>query len=132
MRTLSVRILTLLVAVAVLLSSGVGGRTQYFCRMMDRVMSECCCKGKQQRADQHKAGIEAADCCKRIAPSTHAAVAATRDSVASIPQAQVVATLSTFDWTLPAAQQSITLPVLARGPPDTGPPLFIAHCALLI
>jgi hypothetical protein len=132
MRLLRVRILALLAVIAMALPGGASSRAQYFCRMMERVMPSCCCGGERQSQRLERATVvRAADCCERIAPSSHAGTAAVRDASAPIETWALVATLPEIarvafnsSWT------DVPVP-RAQAPPGVGPPLFLKHCVLL-
>ncbi|MGC4087758.1 MAG: hypothetical protein QM756_07645 [Polyangiaceae bacterium] len=126
--------IVLLAAFVALLWVAAFDRAPFFCRMMERAVPRCCCAAaKAFRTPSSEKTIEAPDCCERIAPATRATVAARSDSAAQLAGPLVaLSTLPSVAVALPAAQRSGAFPAMARAPPAIGPPLFIAHCSLLI
>ena len=123
-----------LTALAVLIAGSGFVRAQYFCRMMNRVVSStCCCSKAAAHHDEPSYGPEArdTDCCQKIAANE-------RSSVASASKTDgVVPPLAASEAPAPVIKVHaprlavVELPVRARAPPALGPPLFIAHCRLL-
>jgi hypothetical protein len=131
MRSVLARLLPLLAAVVVLLTLAAPDREHYFCRMMGQVLPECCCAEAHAAPAVSAVTVRPVGCCERIAPSKHTGVASVKDHAVSVSPAALLAVLPSFTHAAPGARVGVTLPALARAPPSIGPPLFIAHCALL-
>ncbi|MEO8901774.1 MAG: hypothetical protein ABI488_08115 [Polyangiaceae bacterium] len=134
MRTVRLRIIALLAAVLVLMSGAASARTQYLCHMTGRVVGACCCAsaGSPRAATQLTARLRAADCCERVVTAGRAAVTGTRDLLNRVSAASLFAVLPAYVLVQPAARVIGLAPRSSRAPPRLGPPLFVAHCALLI
>jgi hypothetical protein len=133
MHSLRLRIVALLVGLATVLPGGAFVRPHYFCRMMDRVMAAPCCEAEREvRETRREDQISAPDCCVRVETSARDVAAAAREALAEVPVASLVATIAE-PFSVPlAVGRSAPRRARARAPPSVGPPLFIAHCALLI
>jgi hypothetical protein len=130
------RLAALFVAVVTLLSTTAFGRVLYECRMSGLVASKCCCAaegsgGRLEEDRSRQPELERDGCCKLTAddagrvPST-----AGPESLQVLPAA--VAEKLWFAWGLEAAvDQQACAVANARGPPASGPPLFLRHCSLL-
>lgn len=127
--------LQLLLLLAVLLGLGSGARFaegSFFCRMMGRAVTECCCAHEAPRAQAtHAAEMSAADCCERLSQAAHNGVAVRHDAGVQTPYAPVMLPLTWFEYPVRAVPLVSSRPALARAPPGLGPPLFIKHCAIL-
>jgi hypothetical protein len=99
--------------------------------MMGQVLPECCCAEAHAKPDASATSVRPVGCCERIAPSKHTGVASIRERALSVSPAALLAVLPSFHHAAPGARVEVALPALARAPPAIGPPLFIAHCALL-
>ena len=132
MRTLRAQLIAALTVVAVLLPGSAFARTQYFCRMMNRVVATCCCEGADRHEEETSIPeVRATDCCQKIAAGSQSVVAAVSNSDFSVPPAAVVDASMPTVLIAPANFQFVAPSIQARAPPAIGPPLFIAHCALL-
>ena len=133
MRSVAARLQLLLVALVVLLAAAASDRAHYFCKMMDRAMAECCCAGAANSAEEAgAAAVRGTDCCERLVPSTHAVVAASHDVTPGVFTASFVSLPPWFEYPTRTLRVLETTPAAARAPPAIGPPLFLAHCSLLI
>ncbi|MEO7033787.1 MAG: hypothetical protein ABI548_07885 [Polyangiaceae bacterium] len=134
MRAVRLRIIALLAAVLVLMSGAASARTQYVCHMTGRVVGACCCASAASplTATHLTARLRAADCCQRIVTAGRAAVTATHAVWNSVAAAPLLAVLPAYVSVQPAARVIGLTPRSSRAPPRRGPPLFVAHCALLI
>jgi hypothetical protein len=128
------RALAFLTACVVALPVLALGQGPFFCRSMERVMSSCCCQHEGPSAHERDAGsprLERAACCVRIEATTGSA--ALRPAAALLDAPLLVALGPAFEPVpTPAARALGSSHVQARAPPDTGPPLFIQNCSLLI
>jgi hypothetical protein len=130
MRWLGVRLQLLLTALLLLGVLVVADRSHYVCKMMGRAVAQCCCAGAHEPRIERAVAARSPDCCELIAASKQpfAAQAAPPPSL-PLP----LATLLPVDALPTPAFQLLDAPrPSARAPPALGPPLFIAHCTLLI
>ena len=126
------RIFALCAAIALMLPAGATARPHYFCRMMERVRSSCCCAAERSEHEaERRAQVRGQDCCERVIAPTRAGASAASDATIDVPVAAVVAMLSAYEWLQRPLSVARAAERQARGPPGVGPPLFIAHCALL-
>jgi hypothetical protein len=132
MRTLRAQLIAALTVVAVLLPGSAFARTQYFCRMMNRVVATCCCEGADRHEERSASPeVRATDCCQKIAAESRSVAAAVSKTDFSVPAAVVVDAPTPLIPAAPASFAVVAPSIQARAPPAIGPPLFIAHCALL-
>jgi hypothetical protein len=125
-----VRLLTLLVVASLLVSVSGFARVVYVCRMSGRVGAACCCAAQKHTPSKAPA-LRRADCCeaKAIAGGERLA-SGTAELPAVAPPALAVVLPALLPPRLPALKVGFP-PPRSRGPPDTGPPLYIKHCTLL-
>jgi hypothetical protein len=136
MLALRARIFALLAAIALMLPSGAAARAAYFCRMMERVMPSCCCRGAHAahaaREEARQAKASSPDCCERFGtPSRAPASAAACDAALQVPSAALLSLLPIDVVFAAPALVGAERGSQARAPPRGEPPLFIVHCALL-
>lgn len=130
------RLLALLALVLVAMPLGAVAREQYFCRVMGRVTTGCCCaqaaaKARVLARSDDGACIQRQDCCARIQESRGAAPAL-RDAALRMPVAVDAMATAVFFVPEPAPMGLLLADaVQARAPPPTGPPLYLKNCALL-
>jgi len=135
MRALWARPLALVTALLLALPLALG-QTQYFCRMMERVMAhQCCCSHGSEvvEAPPSKAPeIKAQDCCERV-HSKHQKAAASLSDGNSRVFFPTLAYVESFDLALeaPLVHLSPIEPRQARAPPSPPLKLFLKHCSLL-
>ncbi|HEY8946871.1 MAG TPA: hypothetical protein VIM73_21660 [Polyangiaceae bacterium] len=126
------RLLIVAAAVLVALPLGAFPRTRHLCRWMGEITKSCCCVSQDDRARPE--AIEAfrdPDCCKLIT-SSNDGTPATRDAAPPLVAAlTTVGALPRIELAAPS-ESLVRAPPQARGQPAVGPPLFLAHCALLI
>jgi hypothetical protein len=132
MRSVAARLQLLLVALVVLLTAAASDRAHYFCNMMDRAMAECCCAGAPDSAAEAGVAVRGTGCCERIVPSTHAVVAASQDAAPGVLATSLISLPPLLEYPTRSFRVLETTPAAARAPPAIGPPLFLAHCSLLI
>jgi len=133
MQQLGARLRLLLAALIVLLAAAASDRSHYFCTMMGRAVAECCCASERSQQRSRHASVRASDCCERLtaarqpvaAPSSHPALP-------DFAVAALLTTLPSVECPEPSFRLAPALSAPARAPPALGPPLFLAHCALLI
>jgi hypothetical protein len=127
----------LVLLVAVLLAPLGSGFAQprYFCHMLDRVVSSCCCDAERGR-ESSGCEVRAAsgDCCERIAPLANSPPGhPASEAAGSMPPALLAIVLPQPDYGFARGSVESVRVRRARGPPPgVRPPLFIAKCALLI
>jgi hypothetical protein len=131
-RSLVLRTIAWLAAAIVLLSDEAAPKTQYFCHMMGRVVASCCCAGEDGASKvECRAEARAPDCCERIeSRKGHALPAAPEKATSGLSPVA----LSVLPECVPPPPRRAPVARLreARAPPAVGPPLFLAHCAILI
>lgn len=133
MRAVAARLQLLLVALVVLSAATAADRAHYFCKMMGRAMAECCCAGAPASAEQTAApAVRAPDCCQRLVPAKQPVVAASQDAVPALLSASFTSLRAWSEFPTHGFRVLVTTPAAARAPPALGPPLFLAHCTLLI
>jgi hypothetical protein len=131
MRRVSLRLLAFLVTLLVALPSLASARTHYFCRGMERVLSERCCAHEAPAKPFEGTEVRAVDCCETVAAAAHAGSAALTEPPKHVPPFALVASLPTFTVAaIPSSGASTPVPH-AQAPPGLGPPLFLKHCSLL-
>ena len=131
MRAVRARIFALLAALVLLLPGGASARTQYYCQMLGRVVASCCCETATARqAPGAPQELQAADCCQRISASTRSASLGAREAFQGIALAVLPNALSIAFARCPQGDTG-TCTELTQAPLAIGPPLFVAHCALL-
>jgi hypothetical protein len=134
-RTL-LRILAFVAAVLVALPSVAAPRAQYFCHMSGRVVDSSCCAPGSHEVSAPASTSEAqvlSNCCERLTPVKHSVPGKTSDTVHRLPTSDWVAVLCETPTSSIAPRELVTdAAPSARAPPELGPPLFIANCALLI
>lgn len=134
------RLASALLALVVLIASGIPGAVAYLCRMDGQVHTDHCCpKDQAELASDGASELRQGDCCElRLSEAGYHAAQAEAASrllqpawmVATLPAAPVVVALTSQRWA--------ALPE-ARGPPDGGEtphwdraPLFAQNCRYLI
>jgi hypothetical protein len=128
---LSARLIAVVTALSVLVPGGASARTQYFCRMMNRVVATCCCDQRSSVRDAGGPEVRSPECCEPLSTVVRSVPAAAPTTEVSIPPAAYVATASA---PLPVPKRTyarVSAPPRARAPPSLRPPLFIANCSLL-
>jgi hypothetical protein len=135
MRPLRVQLIAVLTALAVLLPGSAIARTQFFCRMMNRVVATCCCDSDADTQSRDDASsvpqVRASDCCEKITTAARSAAVRVLATDYSVPPAALTATVLTPVYVFPKTVATLTLPAQARAPPGVGPPLFILNCSFL-
>jgi hypothetical protein len=131
MRPLRAQLIAVLTVLAVLLPGSVFARTEYFCRMMNRVVATCCCDADSGHDPSYAAQVRSTDCCERITTGTRSATLKATGNEFSIPSLAIPATVLAPAYVFPRVVHALVSPRQARAPPGVGPPLFIMHCSLL-
>ncbi|HEX7672282.1 MAG TPA: hypothetical protein VF395_21950 [Polyangiaceae bacterium] len=134
MRPLRVQLIALVTALAVLLPGSAFARTQFFCRMMNRVVATCCCDTDATSSEDVgcQPQVRTTDCCEKVATRARSAPAARAlDTDFSVPPAVLTATVPAHVYVFPEAVGTLTRMAQARAPPGVGPPLFLLNCSLL-
>ena len=132
MRAVRARIFALFAALVMLLPSGASARSQYYCRMMGRIVASSAC---DEEAAGKTAGpaqeLQLADCCQRLLSSSRSASLGTLEAVHNVaPAASVAAPPQPFVvGLLPDSGRFCA--ESTQAPLAIGPPLFIVHCAFL-
>src|SRR6478735_2440138 len=132
MRAVRARIFALFAALALLLPSGASARTQYYCRMMGRIIGAVSC---DREAASHAVSpakqLEDADCCQRLTSSSRSASLGTRDALGGFAVAPLLApSFQPFGVCPDEAARDLCFES-TQAPLAIGPPLFIVHCAFL-
>ena len=131
MRVVRARIFALLAALVMLLPSGASARTQYYCRMMGRVVASSAC---DHEAASKPAGptqeLQLVDCCQRLSSSSRSASLGTLAAVQQVAPAASVPASAAFAVGLVPDSGSFCAQS-TQAPLAIGPPLFIVHCAFL-
>jgi len=131
MRAVRARIFALFAALVMLLPSGASARTQYYCRMMGRIVaSSACDKEAASKADSPARELQPADCCQRVSSSGRSASLGTLDAVHDVAPAASVAAPQLFVVSLLRDSDGFCAEA-TQAPLAIGPPLFIVHCAFL-
>lgn len=137
MRALWTRTLALVTAALLALPLTVLGQTQYFCRMMARIMLDrCCCQVSDAsaafEAPPRAPEIKAQDCCERV-QGKHQKAAASLSDGGSRVSSPALATVESLDLSVEAPFVHLTsiAPRQARAPPPQPLKLFLKHCSLL-
>ena len=131
MRAVRARIFALLAALVMLLPSGASARTQYYCRMMGRIVaSSACDQDVASKSARPSPELRLADCCQRLTSSSRSASLGSLEAVHEVAPAAFVTALQTF--LLGSSRDSDGFCAEStQAPLAIGPPLFIVHCALL-
>src|SRR5947209_6527361 len=97
MRAVPARIFALFAALVMLLPSGASARTQYYCRMMGRIVASSACDEKAaSKAASPAQELQLPDCCQRLSSSTRSASLGTLEAVHDVAPAASVAAPQAF------------------------------------
>jgi len=131
MRAVRARIFALFAALVMLLPSGASARTQYYCRMMGRIVASSACDNEAAaKAASPAQELQLADCCQRLSSSSRSASLGTLEATHDVaPAASVAATQPFVVGRLRDSDGFCA--ESTQAPLAIGPPLFIVHCALL-
>jgi hypothetical protein len=114
-----------------LLPSGASARTQYYCRMMGRVVaSSACDEEAASKAASPARELQPADCCQRLSSASRSASLGTLEALNDVAPAVSVAAAQPFVVGLLRHSDGFCAES-TQAPLAIGPPLFIVHCALL-
>ena len=132
MRAIPARLLALLAALVLLLPSAASTRTQYYCRMMGRIIDSVGCNdGARSKATSPIQRLQREDCCQRLSSANRSASLGTQNAVIDVaPGAEVAAAFHPCPDRLNRDPVSFCAES-TQAPLAIGPPLFIVHCALL-
>jgi len=121
-------------ALALLVPAPLFARTQYVCHMIERVVTSRCCAGEHRSHDITPApSVRSRDCCERIPAQAKSPVLGTFEQPQDLGAPACVGVPPETPYVVPIAAAAEVPRQVARAPPTpSGPPLFIAHCALLI
>ena len=132
MRRVRAQIFALLAALLLLLPGGVSAYAQYYCPMLGQVVESCCCKSQvAAQAARPSQRLEVADCCQRLSSASHAAPFGTHDALQGVATAALLFTLAAPQRVTPSLGARSACTESTQAPLAIGPPLFVAHCALL-
>lgn len=113
------------------------GQSQYFCRMMERVMQgPCCCRSSDasESVDRATSSVEikGQDCCERV-QGKHQKAAASLSDAGARTFAPTLAYVEPLDLAIeaPFVHLDAVEPRQARAPPPRPLKLFLKHCSLL-
>lgn len=130
---LRAQIAALLVALLALAPVTAHASARHFCRMLERVVDDCCCAVEPTfAAPDSEPEVRSPDCCVRLEQGSLPSAEMTRNSVA--PMAALAAVPP------PEAHLFVPTPGVVLGAvaeeddvaPARGPPLYLEHCAFLI
>src|SRR5690606_22506986 len=129
------RLWALVLATLLVVPSGALAKAAQLCSMTGERTFSCCCaaaKSKARKSAKQLAGqprVQADDCCESCERPETAGVLST--SAAGAFTAALLERVTVED--LVSAWRTVEPGRFAwsRGPPSTGPPLFIKHCSLL-
>lgn len=114
-----------------LLPSGASARTQYYCRMMGRVVaSSACGEVAASKAASPAQEFQLEDCCQRLSSSSRSASLGTREAVHDVAPSASVAAAQRF-VVGPLSDSDGLCAESTQAPLAIGPPLFIVLCAFL-
>lgn len=137
MRAFWTRTLALVAASMLTLPLAVLGQSQYFCRMMERVMQGPCCCHASDASEAVEAApgapeIKAQGCCERVQGKHQKAAASLSDGSARtfVPTLAYVEPLD-LSIEAPFVHLAPIEPRQARAPPPPPLKLFLKHCSLL-
>lgn len=132
MHAVRARIFALLAAWVMLLPSGASAHTEYYCRMMGRIVAHSAC-GEELVAQPASAvrELQPADCCQRLSSASRNAALGTRAAVPGITTAALATVAQFFVTASPLLAVRGRCAEATQAPLAIGPPLFLAHCALL-
>ena len=132
MRAVRARIFALFAALVMLLPSGASARTQYYCRMMGRIVGSISCDNEAaSQAASPVQQIQEADCCQQLSSASRSVSLGTREAVGGVTAVVLVATVSQ-PFGVGLHQDTGNLCAEStQAPLAIGPPLFIVHCAFL-
>ena len=125
------RILALLAALVMLLPSGASARTEYYCRMMGRIVASSACDEHAAKVSRPVSALRAEDCCQRITSASRSAVPGTREAVRDVAHAALATAVSRGFVVGLRGERGSVCAETTQAPLAIGPPLFIVHCALL-
>jgi hypothetical protein len=132
MRVVPARIFALFAALIMLLPGAASARTQYYCSTMGRVMASCCCDTDTvSQAPSATQELQATDCCQRLTSANRSASPGTRDAVRGVLAPALLSTLPEPFRLSPHSDTGSSCAEVTQAPLAIGPPLFVAHCALL-
>ena len=127
------RLAASLLTLTMLVTSAMTGGVAYLCLMDGQVRSVCCCKTPPAEAYKECARVERAnDCCEVRVTEADLQPARVERTERQTQSPAVVATLPIVAQVPKPASRDANPPLGARGPPETGPPLFVRNCSYLI
>jgi hypothetical protein len=134
MRSRGHRLLLLLALAFWLLPVQALASASYFCRMMDRAVSSCCCAGKarlhERKAPSLGAEVRASSCCERL-QHTVPNLPSLRGAAVEVPAASVLALVPAGLCTTRAPVTGLNAVVVQARAPPPAPGLFLRNCVLL-
>jgi len=130
MRAVRAQIFALFAALVMLLPSGASARTEYYCRMMGRVVASSACNKEAAKAASPAQQLQPEDCCQRLSSSSRSASLGTLEAVHDVAPAASVTAPPPFVVGLLRDSGSVCAES-TQAPLAIGPPLFVVHCAFL-
>lgn len=133
MRRLPTRLLALIVAAMLLAPASALMEVVYFCKMSGAIGSRCRCAHPNEppSADSYGPTADRPDCCEARLTGGMNVVASASGLPAGVGPA-VLAREMTIAELIERGQPGIVVgQAVARGPPHTGPPIYLEHCSLL-
>lgn len=130
MRTFWLPLLCLVALLAVAVPSWRGGGG-FLCRMSARVVASCCCQAAAIAAPKSAAAqAERMSCCRAVQGDERATAASVRENRSDGPAAVLRESESPVVLSRPSSVRDSGLRCTQAAP--RGPPLFMAHCSLLL
>src|SRR5882724_7500333 len=132
MRAVRARIFALLAALVMLLPSGASARTQYYCRMMGRIVASSSCGNEgASQAPSRAQELQAADCCQRLSSSSRSSSVGTRQALRGVAAAALLTRIDQPSEMDRLNDTGSSCAESTQAPLAIGPPLFVLHCSLL-
>jgi hypothetical protein len=133
MRAVRARIFALLAALLMLLPGGAWARTQFYCPMMGHIVASCCDETDAlSQAPSAAPQLRVADCCQRLSSSNQGASLGTHEAFQEVAAAALPSTRPpSFGLSPREGDTGSSCAEATQAPLAIGPPLFVAHCALL-
>lgn len=116
-----------------LLPGGTWARSHYYCPMMGRIVAACCDEtDAASQAPSAAPQLQVADCCQRLSPANRSASLGTSEAYRGVAAAAIPITLwPSFEPSPRGDDTGSSCAEATQAPLAIGPPLFVAHCALL-
>jgi hypothetical protein len=126
-------VVALIAAVTLLAPATALAGVVYRCSMSGSVGKKCCCAKAKEEAKRSPCGeaIERPDCCEAEVGAARDASLAGAERLPAVGPAVLLRVLTIAELEALSAGTGPSQILQARGPPSTGPPLYVQNCALL-